>query len=343
MRKLLFTASAISLFTIISAINSPKPSINVIEEEDLKNNSFRRKSLALRFETEPENKYYVKVNGTLLDNLYAVRKDPGCTCILCSYSDEKPKKQLKDTDKIRYKIKNLEDHIHEGLNTIEITAHNTRKTATKKIELEIGYVKETILGIDFEMCKKAFYDYKNNSENYTKIAREIIKLNKLLDEENTIEKIIIQYETDESVCFIANVIEKGGSTNAWFFPGEITLGYGKIAFYGKTNDMINTIYHEFGHALHKSLSEEKQEEMYDHYINIKEHHEPIFDLFKDGNYSEDKESGHPKDGPSELFASAFMINNRYSDKFNEKLKELKPEEQEIAKNIIKFVECVTKN
>ncbi len=328
MRKILFLSSLISLFSLAEPVQNlmrQKPLVSIVEEEELKNNSFFNKNLKIRFETELKNDCLVKIRGQKLpeENVQFQKH-----CVHCT-------QPIIEGNKIKMEIADLEDYLQNGMNAVEITAANGRNKTTKKINIEIGGAVKNICGIEFELCRRAEQNYLSEKEKYKKITGELNRLNKMFPKAE-IKKITIQYE-HVCGCNCSTYLEKGGSTNAMYDFERIVIGYGNINKCKKRKGIADLIRHEYGHGIFIMANEEFNKKFRNLHTDIKDNHPQIFGLFTESNYVQDKEFGHPQDHPTELFASAFTIKMSHYQEFQKKLQNYTPEEQGAAKKVMELL------
>lgn len=311
-RPLIFASGLISLFAWLGA--EPKPLVRILEENDIRNNSFNKKKIAVHFETQRGNRYLVSVNGKDL---------PRQNVRLSSENEVNV-----------YKIGGLEAYLQDGSNGVEISVRNHWGDVKKEVDIDIGSVQKSIKGVVFNMCKRAAQDFEQHPERYERIAADIKALNEFVPEEYAIKTVEIPYL---GVCICSDVIEKGGTKRAWFSGQTISLGYGMVNF-KDFQEVKKRVYHEFGHGAYESLTKKEQTDFEKLHALIEKTDAELFLLFKDGEYGSYKAGGHPQDEASELFASAFMIRLNYDKKFEKRLQQYPEESQDLARKVMAYVE-----
>lgn len=320
MRQAVFASTLITLFSFIGQMQPRTPPlVQIIEEEDIKDNSFNKKNLSFRFITDNNCNCAITVNEkSVMDN------------------DVQEITNTQTTLQKTYKVQ-LKDYLDDGSNTIELIVEKERMKTTKTMNLEISSAHKTIEGINFQLCKRAFLDYQKSPEQYITIAKEMNRINDFMPVGAKTLTMIIQYEPP---CEQIDEIPAGGSQNAWAFQDNaLIFGYGIISQFNGTTEPRDTITHEYGHKLYKTLPDSKLKRIDGCYraINSLENAEVIFNMFKEGNYTVDKNSGHPAENSRELFASAFLIQMQYQSQFNDCTLFLKEDEQELAHIVMDIV------
>ncbi|GEM_PF-3912812 len=321
MRKNILLPGLIALFSVINSATQTKPLLKILEEEDLINNSLNKKEVFIHFETEPNNYFFVKIRGKYLPKEYV-------------------KPNYEENKMTTYRISKLNKFLVEGRNELEIIVGAGSAKSSKKIDINIGSEKIFIDGFEFELCKRAAFEYKNGKEYCAKIASQFNDLNKLVPKEYKVTKIFIPYV---STCDCEDSIEKGGTGNAWVNGGRIGIGYGNL----KSEIFLrNAIEHEFGHVVYASLNQWSSAKIKADfewtYFQIAGFHSNLFELFKDSNYSFEKNAGHPNDNASELFASAFMIKRNYFEEYQKRTSKLSKEDKGFADDVMAAVDDVIK-
>lgn len=313
MRRALFTATLAAFFAFASRYQQrEQPFIQVVEEADLKDNSFIQKNLSLHFKTSRNAFYLVKINEQSVSQ-----------------------QDIQDTDAQTRKVR-LRNYLNDGENTIEFVVRQRKAQASKKVTLEISDVLERVDGIDFRLCKRANRDYQQSPEQYEAIIRHMRFMNNILPQDAKTTTVRVVYE---NYCDCDDTIPAGGAQNAWPFGNEIVIGYGILAKYNCATEPRDTITHEFGHKLYKALTDSRRRQIDACYRAIAslKNSETIFDMFKDSNYTADKNSGHPSDNSQELFASAFLIHAQYHQEFLERINLLKEDEQKLAESVVDII------
>lgn len=321
MRKNILLPGLIALFSMVNSAVQTKPLLKILEEDDLINNSLNKKEVFIHFETEPNNSFNIRVGKKYLPN-------------------ENITEHKSESLNAVYRIKNLNQFLAYGANELEIIVANSSSKTSKKINIDISSEKILIDGLEFELCKRAQNDYKNNAKYHKEIANKINELNKLVPKEYQVKQIAISYL---SICECEDHIEKGGTSNAGMRDGKIWIGYGNLK---REVFLRNAIEHEFGHIIYSSLNQwasfKIKADFEWTYFQIQRTNLALFDLFKDSNYSFEKNAGHPQDNASELFASAFMIRRNYFSEYQRHASKLSKEDKEFADDVMNAVEIAMK-
>jgi len=315
-RKNFLLPGLIALFSIVNSASQQKPLVKILEEDDLRDNSLNKKSVIVHFETEKDNYFQVKIAGKELDKSFVTHES----------TEERT---------ATYAITGLQKFLVDGNNSLEVIVGNTGKKSSAIVDINIGSATEIIDGFEFELCKRAFDDYKNGKKYHKQIAGKLKELNKLVPKEYQVTTVLIPYV---AICECEDKIEKGGTGNAWAREGKIGIGYGNIK-----NDRLlrNAIYHEFGHIVYNSFNrwgfiKTKVDFEWTHFqITLKP---KLFELFQDSNYSFEENAGHPQDNASELFASAFMIRTNYFEEYKQSTKKLSRDDKELTDDVMRAVE-----
>lgn len=310
---------------VVSVVVQQKPLVRILEEDDLLNNSFTKNNLSLTLETEKNNFYEVWVNDVLVEekeiNLHNVDDDAGTQA---------------------YQVSNLERYVSEGKNSVEFVVETPDGVRAKRIvALEVGLEDVVLDDITLKLCKRAVSDIAENSGRYWVMVRELQALNRMVPAEYRVSTIVVTYNSlDDNE---EHSIPKGGATNAWARTDGIYFGFGLINEFSGTQVVPDVVAHEFGHKLHESLPlssrfflEWYRVKMFNFYAVLG--NTGLFWLFKDGEYGEMKNAGHPWDSGSELFASAFMIRRNHFDEFLNRLRKFDAGEQKLALDVITIVD-----
>jgi len=323
MRQAVFASGLVATFVTLSAVVEhtyppAKPRVYILQEADIKDNSFVKKNLGFTFETEQNVTYEVMVNKCVVEDKYISAGD-----------------NQKEGGVVTHTVRDIEQYVHAGKNTIEVVVTKESQAPTvKTIVLEIGLEQKVINGVQFKLCKRAVQDYAIHQRDYSDIAEEVKKLNKLMPEGYPINTIAIIYNKP---CASEDCnIPVGGTNGAWIENDTVMLGYGVISHFRGTNEVRDALTHEFGHRLHQSLPIADRCE-FEWCCWLLQFWRSTIPLFKDGTYTKDPAAGHPYDSGSELFASAFLISKNYRAEFEKRLTTFPSAEQERAMNVIELV------
>jgi len=267
---------------------------------------------------------------------------------------------FKDKTPPGIKIKDEADHTFHpflrletecGLKRIEVRGDVSREDkipVTGEVTVLTDQKTNPSIEIDLEdhagnvtTVKRTFTRRGRSTKNvdYHGISGEVVHEKFGSQIENAIERLRRKYGI-YTKCFVDDAPEvvfgQGMgvelSSGCFLYQGKDTLGLG-----------LQVLTHEFGHNVYVSIFGARRIDKDFAELYKRSNDLGIISTFKDSNFIEYPEAGHPEDSSTELFASAFAINELCREEYKTRFfPGFTKEQKELAEAILNFVDRTRK-